>query len=109
MGNSVLVHLDRLCTVQRMGCGISCLPSGTAVQDLLLGSVSVPAGAGMCAWCMQTCMCVSLWVVWAMCVLCLGLNADGEDRDLALITQQQQGSAIRTAVHRDEEEPIARL
>lgn len=39
MGNSGLVHLDRRCAVERMGCGISRLPSGTARQDLLLGSV----------------------------------------------------------------------
>lgn len=37
MGNSV--HLDKRCAVERMGCGISRLSSGTAGQDLLLGSV----------------------------------------------------------------------
>ena len=49
--------------------------------------VCVPAGAGMCAWCVQTCVRVA-WVVWVCACLCLGLHADGEDGDLALITQQ---------------------
>lgn len=39
MGKSVLVRLDRHCVVERMSCGISHLPSGTAGQDLLLGWV----------------------------------------------------------------------
>lgn len=98
MGKSVLVRLARRCVVERMGCGISHLPSGTAGQDLLLGLVylcvcvcvfvHVPSGVGMCAWCVSgSQMCVHVTgVVW-VCV-CLGLCTDCEDRDLALVTQQ---------------------
>lgn len=86
MGNSAFLHLDGRCVVERMGCGISHLPSGTAGQDLLLGSVYLCVC--VCAsWCGHVCL-VSLGVLWVCACLCLGLHTDGEDRDLAVITQQ---------------------
>lgn len=39
MGSSALVHLDRHCAAERVGCGNSQLPSGTAGQNSPLGSV----------------------------------------------------------------------
>lgn len=92
MGNAVLVHLDRRCVVERMGCGISHLPSGTAGQDLLLGSVypHVCVCVRACAsWCGHVGrVYVLLGVVWVCAWLCLDLHTDGEDRDLAVIIQQ---------------------
>lgn len=78
MGKSVLVRLARRCVVERMGCGISHLPSGTAGQDLLLGLVylcvcvcvfvHVPSGVGMCAWCVaHRCVSMSLGLCGYVC------------------------------------------
>lgn len=95
MGKSVLARLDRCYVVERMTCGIPHPPSGLAGKDLLLRlvylcvCVHVPSGVGMCAWCSQACVHVT-GVAWGCVCLCLGLHADSEHRDLALVTQQHK-------------------
>ena len=83
--DSVLVHLDRHRAVERVGCGISRLPSVAAGQDSLPGSAYPRARASRCA---QTRVCASLGAAWVSACLRLGLRADGEDGGLALTTQQ---------------------
>lgn len=61
MGNIVLVHLDRCCVVERMGCRIFMSPSwaGFASWVCVPLCVCAPAGMDVCAQCVQTCVCVA--------------------------------------------------
>lgn len=86
MGKSVLVHVDRRCVVERMSCGISHLPSGSAGQDLTLVFVylCVCVCVYLCVFvCVPVCVFVCLCVCVFMCLL-MQVCAPGAHRRVSM-------------------------